>query len=322
MRFASTQVVTLPSVDTNIMLVLDISGSMGSGAGSRLDIMKQSVTQMLDQYDNLGDVMVRVVTFSSSANAYQSVWVSVADAKTYVNGLVSGGTTNYDAALLTAMNAFNSSGKIAGAQNVSYFLTDGAPNGSVDWNSAPWNYPGTLPNQTGIQSGEEAIWTNFLQTNQINSMAYGMGTGATTANMDPVAYNGTTATDTGSVVVSNIADLPPILRDSIVVPTGGDLTQGYAGCWVGAGRRWRQHGLRLGGWHHLQQWRGVSGTNRGTFDAATNTWTVQTVSGGKLVVDMDNGQYTYTPVATTATTYNESVGYTLRDFDGDTRRRY
>jgi T1SS-143 domain-containing protein len=315
---ASTQVVTLPSVDTNLMLVLDISGSMGAGPGSRLDIMKQSVTQMLDQYDNLGDVMVRVVTFSSSANAYQNVWVSVADAKTYVNGLGSGGTTNYDAALLTAMSAFNSSGKIAGAQNVSYFLTDGAPNGSVDWNSAPWNYPGTLPNQTGIQSGEEAIWTNFLQTNQINSMAFGMGTGATTANMDPVAYNGTTATDTGSVVVANIADLPPILRDSIVVPAGGDLTQGS----LGAGSALGADGGDMASFSldgtTYSNGGVVTGTNRGTYNATTNTWTVQTVSGGKLVVDMDNGQYTYTPVATTATTYNESVGYTLRDFDGDT----
>jgi len=315
---ATTQVVTLPAVDTNIMLVLDVSGSMGSGAGSRLDIMKQSVTQMLDQYDNLGDVMVRVVTFSSSANAYQSVWVSVADAKTYVNGLTSGGTTNYDAALLTAMSAFNSSGKIAGAQNVSYFLTDGAPNGSVDWNSAPWNYPGTLPNQTGIQSGEEAIWTNFLQTNQINSMAYGMGTGASTANMNPVAYNGTTSTDTDSVVVSNIADLPPILRDSIVVPTGGDLTQGTLGLGSALGADGGNMASFSVDGSTYSNGGAVSGTNRGTFDAATNTWTVQTVSGGKLVVDMDNGQYTYTPVATTSTTYNESVGYTLRDFDGDT----
>ena len=315
---AGTQVVTLPSVDTNIMLVLDISGSMGSGAGSRLDIMKQSVTQMLDQYDSLGDVKVRVVTFSSSANAYQSVWVSVADAKTYVNGLVSGGTTNYDAALLTAMNAFNSSGKIAGAQNISYFLTDGAPNGSVDWNSAPWNYSGTLPNQQGIQSGEEAIWTNFLQTNQINSMAYGMGTGATTANMDPVAYNGTNATDTGSVVVSNIVDLPPILRDSIVLPTAGDLTQGTLGLGSALGADGGNMASVSVDGTTYSNGGVVSGTNRGTFDAATNTWTVQTLSGGKFVVDMDNGQYTYTPVATSATAYNESVGYTLRDFDGDT----
>ena len=314
----SSQVVTLPAVDTNIMLVLDVSGSMGSGAGSRLDIMKQSVTQMLNQYDSLGDVMVRVVTFSSSANAYQSAWVSVADAKAYVNGLTSGGTTNYDAALLTAMSAFNSSGKIAGAQNISYFLTDGAPNGSVDWNSAPWNYPGTLPNQTGIQSGEEAIWTNFLQTNQINSMAYGMGTGATTANMDPVAYDGTTATDTGSVVVSNIADLPPILRDSIVIPSAGDLTQGTLGIGSALGADGGNIASVAVDGTTYGNGGTVSGTNRGTFDAATNTWTVQTVSGGKFVVDMDNGQYTYTPVATTATTYNESVGYVLRDFDGDT----
>lgn len=38
------------------------------------------------------------------------------------------GETNYDAALASAMEGFASPGKLTGAQNLAYFLTDGAPN--------------------------------------------------------------------------------------------------------------------------------------------------------------------------------------------------
>ena len=322
-----TRTVVLPSQDSNIMLVLDVSGSMGSGPGSKLQIMKDSVTQMLDQYDNLGDVMVRVVTFSDSANAYQNVWVSVAVAKTYVNELTSNGATNYDAALLNAMSAFTSAGKIAGAQNVSYFLTDGAPTASVDWNSAPWNYTGTLPNSNGIQerdplaplgTTEEGIWRNFLENNDINSFAYGMGTGATLSNMNPVAYNGLTGTDTNAIVVPQASDLPPILRDSIVMPTGGELLNGSlgAGSGIGAdGGKLQQ--FTLDGTTYNTGSATPSGTNHGVYDATTNSWTVQTQKGGKFAVDMDTSAYTYTP-PTTVPASPELIGYTLRDFDGDT----
>ncbi|MBT0963986.1 beta strand repeat-containing protein, partial [Denitromonas iodatirespirans] len=314
---ASTQVVTLPAVDTNIMLVLDVSGSMGSGG--RLQIMKDSVNEMLDQYDNLGDVKVRIITFSTSANVYQNVWVSVADAKAYVSNLTAGGVTNYDAALLNAMNAFASDGKIAGAQNVSYFLTDGAPNGGMDWNRAPWNHPGDLPNEQGIQSGEEAIWTSFLNANSINSLAYGMGSSAASFfdNMNPIAYNGVTGTNTDSIVVANINDLPPILRDSIVTPTDGDLTSGTLGSGSALGADGgSMASITIDGTTYSDGG-AVSGTNRGVYNAATNSWTVQTLSGGKFVVDMDNGQYEYTPTATASVAFNEVVGYTLIDRDGD-----
>ncbi|MEK8047164.1 type I secretion C-terminal target domain-containing protein, partial [Ideonella margarita] len=318
---ASTQTVRLPYQDTNVMLMLDISGSMSTdadgvaGGPTRLDVMKQSVAAMLDQYDNLGDVKVRVVTFSTSAAAYQTTWISVADAKTYVNGLTAGGNTNYDAALLTARTAFTSAGKIAGATNVSYFLTDGTPNGNQDWDGT-----GPLPAQDGIQPGEEALWKTFLSDNAINSFAYGMGTGATQANMDPVAYNGITKTDTNSIVVSDINQLPPILRDSIVTPAGGALTDGTlgAGSGIGADGGHLANFTLNGTTYAYGSGTPTGGTNRGTYDAATNTWTVNTLAGGKFVVDMDDGKYTYTAPPTTTTAYNEAIGYTLIDNDGDT----
>ncbi len=316
---ASTQSVAVPYQDTNIMLVLDISGSMNdvianTGGQTRLSIMKAAVATMIDQYDNLGDVMVRVVTFSSNAQAYQSVWVTAAQAKTYVNSLTAGGSTNYDAALLTAQTAFVSSGKIVGGTNVSYFLTDGVPTASTDWDGN-----GPLPNQVGIQTGEEAIWKNFLTNNQINSFAYGMGTGATQAAMDPVAYNGINAVNTNAIIVADVTQLPPILRDSIVTPTGGEIVNGSLGAGSGVGGDGGHlASFVLDGTTYFFGSGTPTGTNHGTYDAVENAWTVSTNAGGKFVVDMDTSQYTYTPPVTTTAAFNEGIGYTLIDNDGDT----
>ena len=128
---------------TNVMLILDLSGSMDSSSGltglTRLDVAKAAINELLDQYDNRGDVMVRIVTFSDIAAAVGSTWQSVADAKAAIAGLSAGGLTNYDAALLTAMGAFTDGTKLTGpgTQNVSYFLSDGDPTTSSDWPQIP-----------------------------------------------------------------------------------------------------------------------------------------------------------------------------------------
>ena len=316
---AGTNTVVLPSQDTNIMLILDVSGSMNddadgvAGGATRLEVMKTSINLMLSQYDNLGDIKVRIVTFSSNAAEQDAVWVDLARAQQIVAGLTAGGSTNYDAALLTAQGAFVDSGKIAGAKNVSYFLTDGQPTANTDWDGS-----GPLTGANGIQAGEEALWINFLNANQINSMAYGMGTGASLTNMNPVAYNGITQSNADAIVVPNPAvDLPPILRDSIVAPAGGDLVSGSLGAGSGIGADGGNlASFSLNGTTYNNGGT-LSGTNRGSYDATTNSWTVSTTAGGKFVVDMDTSLYTYTPPASTAANYAESVGYTLRDNDGD-----
>jgi Mg-chelatase subunit ChlD len=118
--------------NTNVMIVLDISGSMGESANfggyDRLQAAKQAVLELLEQYDALGNVMVSLVTFSSSATIQTPSWVSIADARSIIIGLNDGGATNYEDALVDAMAAFAGAGKLPNAQNVSYFLSDGEPN--------------------------------------------------------------------------------------------------------------------------------------------------------------------------------------------------
>jgi hypothetical protein len=61
---------------------------------------------------------------------------------------------------------------------------------------------------------------------------------------------------------------------------------------------------------------GSTGTN-GTFDTATNQWTITTSNGGKIVVDMDDASYVYTPPGNITGAKVENIGFTLTDTDGD-----
>ncbi|MFZ2307257.1 MAG: Calx-beta domain-containing protein, partial [Rhodoferax sp.] len=310
----TTASVTLPNVNTNILLTLDVSGSMtttdGGGGKTRLQLMKESVNGLLDGYDNLGDVRVRIVTFSTTAAEQGSSWVDVATAKSIVNGLSANGSTNYDASISTAQSAFNDSGKLVGAQNVSYFLSDGQPN------------PGT----SQIDPAAETTWTNFLNTNDVKSFSFGMGTGATQAALDPIAYDGLTNTNTNGVVVSDITQLPPILRDSVVAPTAGNVIGGGLGASVGFGAdSGFLQTLSIDGSVYTFDPKAnsgaggvtVTGTNRGVFDTAGNTLTVTTLKGGKFVVDLDTGDYTYTAAPTITVAQQENISYTVLDADGD-----
>ncbi|OYT91108.1 MAG: hypothetical protein CFE43_14765, partial [Burkholderiales bacterium PBB3] len=319
--------VTLPNVNTNIQLILDVSGSMSTtdagGGKTRLQLMKESVTQLLDSYDNLGEIRVNLVTFSSTAAQLGSIWVDIATAKAIINGgtvngttytgLVAGGNTNYDAALTTAQTAFATSGKISTGQNITYFLSDGAP---------------TVPaGSIGINAAEELTWTNFLTANQVKSFSFGMGTGATQANIDPIAYNGVTSVNINGVVVSDITQLPPILRDSVVAATPGNvITSGGTSVGFGADGSGNIETLTIDGSTYtfnptdIPTVGGsvtVSGTNRGVFDTVTNSLTVTTLINGSFVVDLDTGDYTYTAAPTITSTQTENIAYTVRDRDGD-----
>lgn len=193
-----TEIVTL----TNLMLIVDVSGSMGDPSGipglNRLQAAQQAMTDLINAYDANGDVVVRIVTFSSGATEVGSQWMSATDAIAAIGALIAGGTTNYDAAIETAApNAFTDPGKIAGGQNVSYFLSDGNPN--------------VPAGDAGISAAEEAAWEIFLDTNDIVSFSLGMGTGVSATQLNPIAYNGVTNVDTNAVIVDDFADLSGVL---------------------------------------------------------------------------------------------------------------
>jgi len=226
------------ALPTNLMLVLDISGSMNDPSGvaglSRLALMKQSVNKLIDDYDAFGDVMVNIVTFSSQASNPQPNWQAATEAKGFVNGLVASGTTNYDDALNTAWNAFkNDGGRQLGGQNILYFLSDGVPNvNGVPLGALASPTYGTGDNNlgggNGIDGDEEADWQGFLKNFEIKSYAIGLGTGAVARQLDPIAFDGTAVgTNTNAIVVTDLKDLDATLATTITAPPlAGTLLDG------------------------------------------------------------------------------------------------
>ncbi|MDX7946036.1 retention module-containing protein [Aeromonas caviae] len=323
--------------NTNLMLILDISGSMGDPSGyqgmTRMQVMQKSALELLDKYSAYGSVMVNIVTFSTSAANPTGVWVSIDVAKAIILSLTPTDSTNYDDALNEAIKAFGDTGKLANAQNVSYFMSDGLPNAS-SLSGTPATVPdgnNSLGGGNGIDgdgttlSGETKDWADFLTANNINSYALGMGSGATQSALDPIAYNGVSGAspaNTTAVVVTDFSQLTATLLSTVVAPPlAGQLINGVAAS-AGADGGWL-NAITVGGvtytYNQKTDSAGVSGgTSAGTFNTTTNEWTI-TLAGGILKVDMDNGAYTYTPPSSIPVGgINQVVGYSVIDNDGDT----
>ncbi|MGL6287814.1 VWA domain-containing protein, partial [Aeromonas hydrophila] len=321
--------------NTNLMLILDISGSMDYDSGyqgmTRMQVMQKSALELLDKYSAYGNVMVNIITFATSATNPTGVWVNVDTAKAIILGLVSTDSTNYDDALNEAIKAFGDTGKLANAQNVSYFMSDGEPNANAlsgssatvpDGNNSLGGGDGIDGDGTTL-TGEAKDWADFLKANDINSFALGMGSGSTASALDPIAYNGVSEVNTTSLIVTDFSQLAATLLSTVVAPPlSGQLLNGGLTASTGADGGWIGSITVAGVTYHYDQKTDISsvtgGTSAGTFNTATNEWSIS-VAGGILKVDMDNGAYTFTPPSVIPSGgISQVFGYNVIDHDGDT----
>ena len=296
-------------VDTNLLLVLDVSGSMADPSGlanlNKLQLAVASINELIEQYDARGDVKIQIVTFSSDADVQPaSVWLTVAQAKDFLESVTAGDYTNYDEALSDAISAYGNSGKIAGAQNIAYFLSDGNP-----------NRPG---GDAGIDGGEETAWTNFLKANDINAFALGFGEPGDVdpANLHPVAYDGAQSINTNATVVTDVSQLTAALVSTVTTNVSGNL-RADGGNALGADGAGYVRQITYNGTNFTYD--GTAITRTGAALAFTQAAGVLTFSsnGFKFVVDMNSGAYTYTVLDDAAVPANSTFGYTLTDADGD-----
>jgi len=278
-----TQYVNPATQSTNVMLVVDVSGSMKNAlADTTVNGLKATIKGLLDHYGELGDVRVQIVTFSDSASA-RATWMTLADAKTFVDKLSANGGTNYDAALASAQSGFNASGKLAGAVNVSYFFSDGEPtkNKEVDTGS------------------DKTKWEAFLKANDIDSYAMGIN-GASSSNLkylEPIAYNGASDTERPAVILTSNTAVKTYLDNSVVTVEHGSLAN-------------------LAGADGLKAVTAFSAANQtsSTYDAVTGIQTITLSSGSRIELNLATGDYNYTrPAGNTGDTFS----YTIVDKDGD-----
>jgi Ca2+-binding RTX toxin-like protein len=290
---------SLQTIDTNLLLVLDNSGSMGEASGipglTKLQASVQSIKTLLDQYDGLGGVAVRLVTFSSDATQVGGKWLTVDEAKTALNAVALANQTNYDAALDTAITAFGTAnGKLSGAQSVAYFFSDGNPNLGNSGQS-----------DAGINAAEEGTWTTFLNNNQINAYAVGLGTNVNQDALNPVAYNGQATENTQGIVVTNLSQLDGTLADTYAGSIKGNLkASGTFTAPMGADGFGHVDSVTVGGVLYK-------------YNAAAPVLTVKTPAGADFVINMDTGEYTYNAPGQLAAATNENISFSLADKDGD-----
>ncbi len=311
-------------IDTNLMVILDLSGSMDnappgvSAFDTKLALARDAVQRLVDSYDGLGDVMVRIVTFNSSASPVGGVWMTAAEAQSWLSALsdnAGNGSTNYDDALIKAMDAFGSSDKLTGSgvQNVAYFLSDGQPTLS---NANPSGNDGGQYNPElgdGIDAVEEAAWTSFLDTNDIRAFSLGMGLGSPLDKtlLDPIAYDGITGTNTGAILVSDLNQLNDTLQGTVSGSeiNGNLLSEGGNG--FGADGQAAQPIFSI---VHAGM---TYGSGSSDYDGSTQTLTFTTDGGATFSVNLVTGDYSYRFNQDVAEDLSETFRYTLVDGDGD-----
>ncbi len=143
----------VPGSTANIIFVLDISGSMttnisfGTGTTTRIEALKSSVIDSLGDLAASGAQAIRVhlVSFDESASSLGTFDISTTAgynaAVAAINGLSTGGGTNYEAGLVEANNWINSTGTdapLADADvNKLVFVSDGEPNYALNNDGDP-----------------------------------------------------------------------------------------------------------------------------------------------------------------------------------------
>ena len=305
----------------NVTLVLDTSGSM---EGSKMAALKAAVASLAQAYAALdAPIHVNLITFAGgSANVGDYSFNSVGDSGytnllNAVNGLGTGGLTNYEAALGTAKAQIlldvNAAGADSAQQHKLYFISDGDPTtGSTAPALAAWQSFKADIDSDGLSS------TNAFQAHAIGiSVSNGQ-------YLNPVASNGAYITATTANLSATLVDL---------VSAGGDVTGNVlANDTAGADGVGLIESVAVGGQSFTLNAAGDAvvaagaGTITHSFDALTKVLTLNT-DLGTLKIDLqgtDVGKFSFVakanlPPATFGDdgAVKQLFTYTLVDGDGD-----
>jgi hypothetical protein len=293
---------TYNTTTTNVVIVLDVSGSMGpntsygggdpdgpGGYATKFDLAKAAVTQLLAAYHDMGDVNVKIVWFGDEADTHAG-WLTgdsvLNAAQTVLNGVTLQLYTDYDDAIALVKSEL-ASGVPTADRTVMYFLSDGDPN----------------PDSDGLNSTETAQWETFLQGSDVD-MVYAIGIGNAVTDTSQLAAVGWERGVAGDANTVEIITTPSELANFLLgtVPTHGNLLSNDSS---GADGGKALYSVTFDGHEFF----------KGDADPGTHVLTLTLPDGkGTLTIDFDDGSYQYTPghypVGTAA------IQYTIVDADG------
>ena len=285
----------------NILVVLDVSGSMnndadGNGVGteSRLDLAKDALNDFAATlYNETDGVSITLITFSSGAQS-QGVFTTLSDFSTAINDLTAGGSTNYNASLQQANNVILdqlTQDRPDTLNDLLYFISDGRPTSGGDV--------------------DVTLLTNGIADDDLPTVfSIGVGAGVDEVNLDLVIPGVQQGDANGDpIIVDEFGDLGDTLNGLIV---NGSTVEGnlfsdstIAGPGADGGGI---TSVTFGGTVYTIESSEVSGT----LLSATN-------SSGTLNVDFANGDYIFFGDSNTLSSGDQvEIGFTLSDNDGDT----
>ncbi|WP_071628102.1 Calx-beta domain-containing protein [Poseidonibacter lekithochrous] len=315
---------------TNIVIGIDTSGSMGT---TKMNLAKEAAIKLIEKYEQMGNVNVKVVEFNTNASA--TTWFTDSQsAKDSINGLSAGGYTNYEDTLRQTIDTFdtNSDPKPSADQDIFYMLSDGDPT------------KGDMNGSDGI-SGIVPEWKTFAENNFDDVYSIGIGTnvdldGNSRGSLDQIAD---VANGHDTFVVKNVNELTDELLATIVnvngvlvINTGGnelDFSFGADGPADGSGPKLDGGKLSFTwGDGDLSDGSGVI-INNGDGTGPNLVWTVfnngkvilgkDATSGQILVkieannVNSDNPTYEVTQFVPNTGITKVEVPFTVVDGDGD-----
>jgi hypothetical protein len=203
--------------DYNVLMILDVSGSMGqqSDPNSRLSKLVAAVENLLGKFNDYdgGEIVVHITPFSNSGGAGMTFTITndadLTAAVNYLGTLGTNGVTNYESALQAGITWLQGSGPIAGAETISYFISDGEPNTYVNSQgqvSSQTNATTAMGQATGSDGTNEVA---ILQSLSDEVIGVGISVGTTAMGyINQIDSNGV------GINVQNPSDLNAALEGS------------------------------------------------------------------------------------------------------------
>ena len=286
---------------TNLLIILDRSGSMGNNGSENLIAAKAAILALLEAYDDYGGFNLKLVTFSSDATAVDTWFTDPADVETYLDTIAAGGTTHYDDALEEAAAGWTDVPTDGVGSTLAYFLSDGQPNGGY------------------LSSSEIAEWETFLDDNGF-SEAYAIGMGASApSDQDLLDVAWSSDGTEGDIFVVNDLDLLTATVLSTLPDLSGNVVTDPAEAGPDAGLA---DDAGSDGWPATDTLISVeyAGTLYTDDDNDGDIEITLDDGIGTLVFDTDTGEYAFTPGSGVDVADDTEIilTYTVQDSDGTT----
>ncbi|MGE0052280.1 MAG: VWA domain-containing protein, partial [Arcobacter sp.] len=189
----------------NLVLTIDNSGSM---KGDKITLAKAAMVNLINKYDDLGEVKVLLNVFNAYGDI-KGVWVDPSKAISLINAISAGGGTNYDDALLKNITALENNPAPLDGKTISYFVSDGVPTYGMTqdyWGN--WYRDGNGSATTDVN---DKIVNQWKDLDIDKTYSIGIGTSELNTYMREISQN----PNEDVIIISDANDLSNTLENTV-----------------------------------------------------------------------------------------------------------